>query len=185
MSRPDAWPAIQLLASVRLMKPGPLTSTPVADAGHVEVRHDLLSSLAGRHAEALAERQRHVRLEVRELRRADERIDACMACAERGGDRRAHPFREDFLGIRHDYQPIGGGKPSFVSKPARLAFGPLVDLEASSRSVEEMQALGQPGLSAAERQVGSFASWGVSRMRLAEAGSGWWIIGTGFRGTWE
>jgi hypothetical protein len=32
-----------------------------------------------------------------------------VACTERGGDRRAHPFRENFLGIRHDYQPNGGG----------------------------------------------------------------------------
>jgi hypothetical protein len=32
-----------------------------------------------------------------------------MACTERGGDRRAHPFCENFLRIRHGYQPIGGG----------------------------------------------------------------------------
>jgi hypothetical protein len=46
---------------------GPADLDPVADAGQVELRHDLLGHLARRHAEALGERKCHVRLEVREV----------------------------------------------------------------------------------------------------------------------
>ena len=100
------------------MKPGPLISALVADTGQVEVRHDLLGHLARRHAEALGERKCHVRLEVRELRGADERIGAGLPGAEGSGDRRAHPFRENLLRIGHGNKPIGGRGPVPLSRPA-------------------------------------------------------------------
>ncbi len=96
---------------------GPADIELVAHAGYVEVCHDPLGHLARRHAEALGERQRHVRLEVRELRGTDERIGARMFGTEGGGDRRAHPFRENLLGIGHAYQPIGGRGPGRSPAP--------------------------------------------------------------------
>src|SRR5262249_13611223 len=97
---------------------------PVAHVGHIEIRHDPLGCLAWRHAEALGEWERHVRLEVRELRGTDERIGARLVGTERSDDRRAHPLRENLLGIGHDNKPIGGRSPGISRAAAACADTP-------------------------------------------------------------
>src|ERR1700729_2388344 len=73
--------AIQSSRSEKLMKPGPLTSGPAA--------------------QPLAERQRHVGLEVRERGRPDQRVRVAKVRAERRDDGVVHPLRENLLWIGH------------------------------------------------------------------------------------
>ena len=104
----EAWAAIQSSRRVKLMKPGPLTS----GSAHMSVTSSRAASSAAtcprRAAEPLAERQRHVGLEVGERGGPDQRVGVAVFRAERRDDGVVHPLRENLLWIGHDLKPIGG-----------------------------------------------------------------------------
>ena len=91
------WPATKVSDSVRLMKPGPLTSTSAQMSSSDGRRHDLLGHLARRAADDLGQGQGAVGLEVGPVRRPQHRVGA----REHGVEGGLEPLEEDAGGVGH------------------------------------------------------------------------------------
>ena len=97
----EASSAIHSLAQPEVDEARPADLGWLAHVGHVEPAGQFGRHLAWRAAQPLAERERHVGLEVRERGRPDHRVGVAEVRAERRHDGGVHPLCENLLRIDH------------------------------------------------------------------------------------
>ena len=90
-----------VVAQREVDEPGPADLGLGAHVRHVQPGGQLGGHLTGRAPQPLAERQRHVGLEVRERGRPDQRVGVAEVRAERRDDGVVYPLRENLLWIGH------------------------------------------------------------------------------------